>query len=362
MSTRTSCFGLALAVASTGALADTAIAPVHPLQDPAALKAVFAARIGHPVFVLRFGLGEHYADTLVQNAAASDEFDRFQAIPGQPMAEGEPQKAGGIDCKQKIAFADLDLAAGARALAQAREIAAANGYKPLENVELGADVFCKDFGWRAILLTEGDSNAMLEITWKPDGSAPKARQMRDSGWSRVEMKNLLAGSAKAPVTTAKADPAPIAGDGRRRNFLAGIEADLARVETQVGAPLAFKHIGIDATQLSVEVFPPGTKKRVATWLVNDDGDLRLWHEDDTIAFDCNKPFAAKDIALARLPELIAAAPGLIPAMPGAAVKNVHITRGVFCNAPSIDIQIEDERGYGDIEYDAKGKLIKAEVR
>jgi hypothetical protein len=41
---------------------------------------------------------------------------------------------------------------------------------------------------------------------------------------------------------------------------------------------------------------------------------------------------------------------------------VHITRGVFCNAPSIDIQIEDERGYGDIEYDAKGKLIKAEVR
>lgn len=362
MSTRTSRLGLALAVASFGARAESVTVPVHPLQDPAALKAVFAARIGHPVFVLRFGLGEHYADALVQNAAASDEFDRFQAIPGQPMAEGEPQKAGGIDCKQKIAFADLDLAAGARTLAQAREIAAANGYKPPENVELGADVFCKDFGWRAILLTEGDSNALLEITWKPDGSAPKARQMRDSGWAKVEMKNLLAGSAKAPVVTPKAEPAPIAGDGRRRNFLDGIEADLARVEAQVGGPLAFKHIGIDAKQLSVDVFPPGTKKRVATWLVDDGGGLRLWREDETIALDCNKPFGAADIPLQRLPQLIAAAPGLIPTMPDSAVKNVHITRGVFCNAPHIQIQIEDDRGYGDIEYDAKGKLIKAEVR
>jgi hypothetical protein len=363
MSTKTDRMIALLFAFAQSALAADVVAPARPLDDPGALKSAFAQRIGHPVFVLRFGLGEHYADALVQNAAASDEFDRFEAIPGQAMAEGEPQKAGGIDCKQKIAFADLDLAAGARALTQARDIAIGSGYKKPENVELGADVFCNDFGWRAILLTEADSDAMLEITWKPDGSAAKARQMRDNGWVKVDMKSLLAGAVKAPPAPAKpAQPAPVAGDGRQRDFLQGIEADLARVAAQVGAPLAFKHLSIDATQLSVDVFPPGSKKRVATWLVDADGSLRLWREEETIALDCNKPFSAADFPLKRLPELIAAAPGLIPAMPNSTVKNVHISRGVFCNAPRIQIQIEDDRGYGDIEYDAKGKLVKAEVR
>jgi len=351
---------LALAIASGAALADTPTAPAHPLQDPAALKAAFATRIGHPVFVLRFGLGEHYADALTQNAAASDEFDRFQAIPGQPMAEGEPQKAGGIDCRQKIAFADLDLAAGARALAQAREIAAGNGYKPPENIELGADVFCKEFGWRAILLAESDQ--MLQIVWKPDGSAAKAQQLRDDHWAKVDMKALQAGSAKPAAPATKPELPQVAGDGRRHNFLDGIEAELARLAAQVGTPLAFKHIGIGATQLSVDVFPPATRKRVATWLFDDTGGMRLWREDETIALDCNKPFGAADIPLKHLPELIAAAPGLIQSMPEAAVKSVQITRGVFCNAPHIQIQVEDDRGYGDIEYDGKGKLVKAEVR
>ena len=41
------------------ARADAPIAPAHPLDDPAALKAAFSARIGHPVHVLNFGFGEH---------------------------------------------------------------------------------------------------------------------------------------------------------------------------------------------------------------------------------------------------------------------------------------------------------------
>src|SRR3954469_18480109 len=104
------------------------VAPAHPLEDPAAVKAAFAARIGKPVHVLRFGLGEHYVDALVQNDAAPDEFDRYEAVPGQPMKEGTPQKSGGIDCRKKVALGDLDLAAGARVLTEVRSIAAANGY------------------------------------------------------------------------------------------------------------------------------------------------------------------------------------------------------------------------------------------
>ena len=355
---------LALAgLVANAAIAGAPVAPPHPLDDPAALKAAFAARIGRPVHVLRFNLGEHFADALVQSDTASDEFDRFQAIPGQPMAEGEPQKAGGIDCKKKIAFADLDLAIGARVLAEVRAIAAANGYKKPENVELGSDIFCKGFGWRGILVSDSNSDAMLEVTYAVDGTSPKARQMRDDGWVKVDMKTLLAGAAPVPAAAPKAETPPIAGDGRKHEFLRGIESDLARIEAQVGAPLAFKHISVDETQLSVHVFQPANKKRVSTYIVDDEGGaIRLWHEEDTIPFDCNKPFKASDLPLAGLPDMIASAPALIPPMAQGRVKNVHIYRSGLCGAPHVFIEVEDERGFGNVEYDARGKLVSAEVQ
>jgi hypothetical protein len=349
-------------VACAPAFAADVVAPAHPLDDPAAVKAAFAARIGHPVHVLSFTFGEHYATATVQNDAAPDEFDRFEMSPGQPMKEGQPQKNGGIDCKKKIAFADVDLAIGARVLTEARAIAAANGYSKLENVELGADIFCNDFGWRALMTSEANSDAMLEIVWTPNGSSPKARQMEGDSWVKVDMKTLAAGSAKAPAPAPKNEPAPTPGDGRTHDFTRGIEADLARVESKVGAPLAFKHISVDKEQLSVDVFVPNKKKRVATWIVESGGEIKLWREDDTIPFDCNKPFAASDVPIAQLPAMITGAPALIPPMAQGRVKSVHIYRSGLCGSPHVYIEVEDDRGYGNVEYDGHGKLISAEVQ
>ncbi len=349
-------------IAGKTALAADPLAPAHPLDDPVAVKAAFATRIGKPVHVLRFGFGEHYADAIVQNDAAPDEFDRYEMAPGQPMKDGEPQKSGGIDCRKKIAFADLDLVVAARVLGEARTIAAANGYSKPENVELGADVFCNDFGWRAMLIGEANSDAMLEIVWAPNGSAPKAREFKNDSWARVDMKTLVAGGARPPAAVPKNEPAPTPSDGRERDFTRGIEADLARVEVKVGAPLAFKHISVDKEQLSMDVFEPSNKKRVATYIVESNGSIKLWREDDTIPFDCNKPFAAADVPLAQLPAMIAGAPALIPPMAQGWVKNVHIYRSGLCGSPHVYIEIEDERGYGNVEYDGRGKLISAAVQ
>ncbi|HEY6941324.1 hypothetical protein, partial [Dokdonella sp.] len=250
------------------------VAPVHPLETPAALKAAFAEHIGHPVNVLSFGFGEHYAQMLAQNAAAPDEFDEYEAVPGRTLERGRPKKAGEVDCRKKVAFAALDLDAGARVLAQARAIAAANGYKIPDNVILGADVFCADFGWRAILTSDSNDDAMLQVVWTPDGLSPKAQELRGDGWRKVDVAKLLAGSAKVAPAAPKEKPKTVAGDGRRRDFLGGIDADLARLEAEVGAPLGFKHIGVDRTQLSVDVFQGGNRKRVSTWLVDTDGAMR----------------------------------------------------------------------------------------
>jgi hypothetical protein len=353
---------LVAVLACTHALGAGIVAPAHPVEDPAAVQAAFGARIGKPVHVLRFTFGEHYADAIVQNDAAQDEFDRYEMVPGQPMKDGEPQKAGSIDCRKRIAFADLDLAVGARVLGEARAIAAANGYSKPENVELGADIFCNDFGWRAMLTSEANSDAMLEIVWAPNGSSPKARQLKGDGWAKVDMKTLAAGQAHPPGAVPKSEPAPTPGDGRTRDFTRGIEADLARVEAKVGAPLAFKHISVDKQQLSVDVFEPSNRKRVASYIVESDGEIKLWREDDTIPFDCNKPFAATDVPLAQLPAMIAGAPALIPPMAQGWVKNVHIYRGGLCGAPHVYIQIEDDRGYGNVEYDGRGRLISAAVQ
>jgi hypothetical protein len=353
---------LLAAFASANAFAADVVAPAHPLGDPAAVKAAFAARIGKPVHVLRFGFGEHYADAIVQNDAAQDEFDRYELVPGQPMKEGEPQKAASIDCRKKIAFADVDLATGARLLGEARAIAAANGYSKPENVELGSDIFCKTFGWRAMLTSEKNSDAILELTWAPNGASPKARELKGDRWADVDPKKLAAGAAPPPPAAPKTETTPTPGDGRKRNFLLGIDADLARVEAQNGAPLAIKHLRFDEMSLSLDVFAPNAKKRVATWLVDDDGAIRKWREDDTIPFDCNKPFATSEIPLAQLPAMVASAPSLIPPMAEGRVKGVSVYRSGLCGAPHVYIEVEDERGYGNVEYDARGKLISAAVQ
>jgi hypothetical protein len=351
------------ALAGAQAFAADVLAPSHPLDDPAAVKAAFAARIARPVNVLAFTFGEHYAEALVQDAAASDEYDVFEAAPGQPMAQGKPKKAGEVDCKKKIPFAQLDLATAATLLAQARVIAAANGYSVPENVLLGADIFCTQFGWRALLTSEANSDTMLEISWTPDGVSPKARQMKDGDWVKLDMKTLAAGTARPPAAAPKAEEKVIAGDGQARDFLAGIDADLARIEAQVGAPLGLRHISIDARQLAVDVFRADNRKKVSTWLVDaGNGGIRLWREDDTMMLDCNKPFAATDFPLAQLPALIAGAPALIPPMAQARVKDVAIYRSGFCGKPHVFIKIEDERGFGNVEYDQRGKLVSAEIQ
>lgn len=349
---------LALVCARVGAV-DAPVAPARPLDDPAAVKAAFATRIGHPVDVLEFLFGEHYARMLVQTGG---DFDEYEAIPGQALAEGKPKKAGEVDCRRKLAFAAVDAAAGARVLAQARAIATANGYREPDNVTLGAGMMCEAFGWRAILTGARNDDAMLQILWAPDGSAPKAQEFRDDGWRKVDAAKLLAGAAQAVPAPVKVEPKTVAGDGRKRDFLRGIEADLARLETQVGAPLGFKHIRIDRQQLSIDLLPATNRKRVATWLVDEDGAMRLWREDDTIPFDCNKPFATGDFPLAQLPALIEDAPSRIPPMPQAQVSDVAIYRSGLCGKPHVYIKLEDERGYANVEYDQRGQLVSAEIQ
>lgn len=349
-----------LLFACTGAAAAPPLAPSRPLEDPAALKAAFAERIGRPVQVLEFRFGEHYSETLVENA--DGEFDVFEASPGQPMAEGRPQKAGEIDCRKKMPFAGLDLAVGARLLAQAREIAGANAYGKPDSVELGAGIMCEEFGWRARLTSTADPDALLELRWAPDGSALKARQLKEGRWIKRDAGTLAAGGAQASATAPKAQPKSIPGDGRKRDFFTGVESDLARIEAAIGSPLALHLIDIDRQQLSVIVAQPRGRMDRATWLVDAEGGLRLWHEDDGPGAWCRKTFGATEVLLASLPAMIAQAPASIPPMTESRVANVTIRRSGSCGKPHVYIKLEDERGYGNVEYDQHGKLLRAEIQ
>lgn len=364
MSTRIDLGGacaLALALlACAQASAAPPVAPSRPLEDPAALKAAFAARIGRPVQVLEFRFGEHYSETLVENT--DGEFDVFEASTGQPMAEGRPKKAGEVDCRKKTPFAGLDLVVGARLLAQAREIAGANGYGQPESVELGAGIMCEEFGWRARLTRAADTDALLELHWAPDGGALKARQLKEGRWIRLDARSLAAGGAQASTAAPKEEPKSIPGDGRKRDFFTGIESDLARLEAAAGSPLALHLVDIDRQQLSVVLAQPRGRMDRATWLVDAEGGLRLWHEDDGPSAWCRKTFATADVPLAGLPAMIAQAPTLIPPMEGSRVANVTIRRSGSCGKPHVYIKLEDERGYGNVEYDQHGKLLRAEIQ
>jgi hypothetical protein len=346
--------------ACTEASAAPPVAPPRPLEDPAALKAAFAERIGRPVQVLGFRFGEHYSEMLVENT--DGEFDVFEASPGQPMAEGRPKKAGEVDCRKKTPFAALDFVLGARLLAQARAIAGANGYGTPESVELGAGILCEAFGWRARLTQAAGTDALLELHWAPDGGTLKARHLEDGRWVKLDQRALLAGGAQAPPAAPKEQPKSIPGDGRERDFFAGIESDLARLEAAAGSPLALHLVDIDRQQLSVVLAQPRGRMDRATWLVDAQGGLRRWHEDDGPSAWCRKTFALADVPLAGLPAMIAQAPALIPPMAESRVANVTIRRSGTCGKPHVYIKLEDERGYGNVEYDQRGKLLRAEIQ
>ena len=130
--------------AAAAAYADDLRAPDPLLADPAALKSAFAARIAHPVNVMQAMLGERYVNLVVQDARGNNGFDTYSALPGAVIGA---HAAGDVSCGRKKIASPILIWPPARALAQARAIATANGYRNRLH-PTAANVFCNDFGWR----------------------------------------------------------------------------------------------------------------------------------------------------------------------------------------------------------------------
>ena len=365
MSTKTNGLFVALMVwygCASAAPDSTPVAPAQLLTDTAALKSAFAARIGHAVNVVEVQLNPYSATLVAQDARDRSMIDKYQALPGKPLAEGEPQKAGSLHCpKRSVALADLDFATAARLLARAQELAKAIGSaeKPIA-VSLDSDPFCENFGWHVYVKDRGDEG--IELFASTDGKTGKAQRLHGDRWEKVDVDALLAGKA----TLATAAPPPqaqtIAGDGRKHEYLHGIADDLARLEAQVGGPLALQHIGIFEDSLHVDVYATKDRRRMKTSNFAAQGAIR-GEEKETNDADCRKPFTTRDFMFDRLPGMIAGAPSLIPPLARGWVHSVHIQRGIVdCDAPYISIDVEDDRANGNVEYDARGRLRRAEVK
>lgn len=341
---------------------NAASAPADLLRDGAALKAAFAARIGRTVNVVDVQLNPYSATLVAQDAHERDVIDKYEALPGKPLADGEPQKADSLNCpKWKIALADLDFAVGASLLARARELAKAIGSaeKPIA-VSLDSDPFCENFGWHVYLKDRGDES--IELFAGVDGKTSKARRLHGESWEKVDVDALRSGKATLALAAPAAAPRTSPGDGREHDYLRGIADDLARLEAQNGGPLALQHIGIFADSLYVDVYATKDRRRMTNYSLNVQGAIRS-EDKDTFDADCKKPFTTRDFVFGRLPELIAGAPGLIPPLARGWVHSVHIQRGIVdCDAPYISIDVEDERANGHVEYDARGKLREARVK
>ena len=364
MSTKTKIvFATVLAsLAGPTAAQNQTIAPADLLHDSAALKAAFAARIGRAVNVVEVQLNPYSAMLVAQDARDRDVIDKYEALPGKPLAEGEPQKANSLHCpKRKIALADLDFGTGARLLARAQELAKAIGSaeKPIA-VSLDSDPFCENFGWHVYVKDRGDES--IELFAGTDGKAGKAQRLHGDKWEKVDVDALLAGKSQLALAAPPAQARTTAGDGREHDYLRGIADELARLEAQTGAPLALQHIGIFADSLHVDAYATKDRKRVTSYNFDAQGAIRS-EDKDTSDADCRKPFTTRDFVFERLPEMIAGAPSLIPPLAGGWVHSVHIQRGIVdCDAPYISIDVEDDRANGNVEYSARGKLRRAEVK
>ncbi len=341
---------------------NAAVAPADLLRDSAALKAAFAARIGRAVNVVEVQLNPYSATVVAQDAGDRSLIDKYEALPGKPLADGEPQKAGSLHCpKRKIALAELDFAIAARLLTRAQELAKAIGSaeKPIA-VSLDSDPFCENFGWHVSVKDRGDE--FIELFAATDGKSGKAQRLHGDNWEKVDVDALLAGKTALVTAAPAAQAQTIAGDGRKHDYLRGIADEFSRLEAQNGGPLALQHIGIFADSLHVDVYATKNRKRTTSYNFDAQGAIRV-EEKETSDADCRKPFTTRDFVFERLPEMIAGAPGLIPPLARGWVHSVHIQRGIVdCDAPYISIDVEDDRANGNVEYSARGKLRRAEVK
>jgi hypothetical protein len=349
----------------TMAIAATAAEPPREFLDaPDALKERLAEKIGHPVYVLEAGFGPWYAEMLVQDKSDPEIFDKIEAQPGQPLAKAKPVKVGDVSCpKAKLPLEQLSFAAAAAALADANAIAAGAGFKPLESIQFRPDVFCKNPAWRVMLSAPDNHDDILEVLYGQDGKITSAQRFDGTRFKKVDPKALARGDVLAKAAPPAPAPAPsAAADGGTRNFRTDPLAAVALLEKTLGAPLKLIDLDVDADRATFTVLDPQNKKRVLTWFVHADGKVEQWRADDTWSVVCAKPFATTEVPIGALPELEQRALASIPPMPHAKAEDVRVRRSGLCGAPHVYVTLEDERATGEVEFDAKGKLVEAKVR
>lgn len=357
---------LAALLGLAAAQAAEPLAPKHLLKDPAQLKNLFVEAIGRPVEVVDAKFRADWVQLAVVDPANPAAIETWTATPRQPIARdtsGYYAACPGL----RIALDRLDFAAGARVLAQIDAFIEANGFDRSNVVQARFAGIedrarrkpCDRLAWFETLTDAADPMVSVYVQWAPDGTLVQAldRQSRP-----IPPARLLAGA----VGTRRPKPAPApAPPVVRHDYLAaGIAEELALIESRLGAPLGFYRIDIYADSLYVATVDAGRRHQVTEWNFDRDRDMAEPRAKELISHDCDRPFALADFAYDRLAALIAAAPATIAAMPEGRVRKVSVSRRLSAckKPPQISLSIEDERGYGEVVYDAAGKLLEARVR
>lgn len=338
-------------------------APRDLLADGAGLERAFADAIGRPVFVLEANYGPHYVEMTVQDAADPEIYDEYSVTPGAAVSKPKALKVGDVDCKkQKIPLAQLSFEGAARALADAEAIANGNGFKFPGTIHFGPNVFCKELSWRSMMTAPDNTDDGLELLYGQDGKLATARRIVDGRWKKLDLGALKRGEVAALPAPPPSNAAYAAPDGGKRNFRANPLEALALLEATLGGSLKLLDLDFDVDRATFQLLDPQNRKRVLTYFVHADGKVEQWRADDTWSVVCAKPIVATELPIALLPELERRALVSIPAMSRPTAEDVRIRRSGLCGAPRVYVTLEDERATGDVEFDAKGKLIEARVR
>ncbi|WP_257386990.1 hypothetical protein [Tahibacter caeni] len=357
----------ALVLGLAAAQAAEPLAPKQLHKDPALLKQLFVEAIGRPVDVVVAEFRAERVQLVVVDPVAPAVFETWTATPRRPVQREEGSAY--VACPgQRIALETLDFAAGARVLAQIDALIGANGFDASNVVQARLAGIedrarrrpCDHLAWFETLSDPVDPLIRVDAEWTLDGTLVRAldRQSRPIPPARLFSGGFGAGRPKT------APPVPAAPPARHDYLAAGIAEELAQIEQRLGAPLALYRLDIYADSLQVTTVDADRRHRVTVWRFDRDREMAAPEAKELVGDDCDRPFALADFGYPRLAELIAAAPRTIAAMPEARVRKVSVSRRLSAcrKPPQVSVSVEDERGYGDVVYDAAGQLVEARVR
>ena len=177
------------------------------------------------------------------------------------------------------------------------------------------------------------------------------------------MRNEVMGSFLAVALAgagAQASAAPPDKGKAGPDFLEDATQVVTAFKAKIKAPFLITELSISEKSASIEVQDPRQKDTYDKYNYLKGGAVSDGEPVQVFTVTCKKGFSIDEADFTAVPTMIKDAAARLN-LEDAEVKNLNLSRGVFCKEPRWVVFVDGKRKDGMVEYDPKGKFRNSKI-